>query len=52
MSGTDRFGFVAERVFSLNIGTAPIAYAIALAPGMHNDNFAVGETTDMFVHEV
>ena len=51
-SASDHFGFVAEEIGwqapKLNIGTFPITLN-ALA---HNDNFAVGGTGDMFVHEV
>ena len=49
---TDHFGFVAQHVLLVNVGTVPTAYAIALAAGPHNDNRLVGETSDMFVHEV
>ena len=51
-STSDHFGFVAEEIGwqapKLNIGAFPITLN-ALA---HNDNFAVGGTSDMFVHEV
>ncbi len=52
VSATDHFGFVAEQIGSLTIGTTPTAFSIVLAAGPHNDNLAVGETSDLNVHEV
>jgi hypothetical protein len=48
VNSTDHFGFVAEQVGLVKIG----GNAIALAAGPHNDNFVVGETSDITVHEV
>ena len=45
-SSTDHFGFVAEQIGAVKIG----GNAIALTAGP--DNLAVGETSDMTVHEV
>lgn len=45
---TDHYGFVAEQIGSLTIGTI----LTALVAGPHNDNLAVGETSDMKLHEV
>ena len=45
-STTDHFGFVAEQIGAVKIG----GNAIALTAGP--DNLAVGETSDMTVHEV
>ncbi len=48
VNSTDHYGFVAEQIGSLTIGTI----LTALAAGPHNDNLAVGETSDMKLHEV
>jgi hypothetical protein len=47
-SNSDHFGFVAEQINAVKIG----GNTIALKAGPTNDNFDVGETNDMTVHEV